>query len=346
MKKKTIMLFILFGLLTACSSTITTAQPSPSRSNTESPRPTLTLTLTPIFQQSQIAGRQSTAAVGLTQVADRLATVTARIMTGTASAPTPNYVATYEALEVAVMASSTPQIIDTYSSPDGQFLAQVVRYDCVQVSNEGENAYEQLKLVQEKYGSEKVVNDQLQFCGGIGAYGLGGLFWSPGGRYFYYTASKYGVPDGDFCELWVRDMFRVDAISGIVDCTPGMGELMADDKTMIIPGKGEFILWDLDTGEMERIPYKVPDAHLISYQLSPARNSLVYIQTENCAGFPGKSYLVILDFAILKQTLLLEIENPPLVSVTWETSQMLTLWESGPIALQYDLVTDELQPIK
>jgi len=267
-------------------------------------------------------------------------------MTATASAPTPNYVATYEALEVAVMASSTPQIIDTYSSPDGQFLAEIIRYDCVRVGNEGENAYEQLKLIQEKYTSKNVVADQLQFCGGIGAYGLGGLFWSPGGRYFYYTASKYGVPDGDFCELWVRDMFRVDAITGIIDSTPGMGELMADDKTMIIPGKGEFVLWDLDIGEMERIPYKVPDAHPISYQLSPARNSLVYIQTESCAGFPGKSYLVILDFATFKQTLLLEAENPPLVSVTWETSQMLTLWESGPIALQYNLVTGELQPIK
>lgn len=316
----------------------------PSFPFTETFRPNLTLTPTPQTQQTEIAAQRATAAAGLTQLAGRWTSATARILSATASAPTPDWVAIQQELSAAVMTASTPKIIETHLSHDGQLRAEVVRYDCVQVSGVDENAYEQLKIVRVNDGTETVIADQLQYCGGLGAAGLGGLFWSPSGRYFYFTSSKGGVPDGCCCDFWVRNMSRVDVNNGTVEVTPGMGELLSDGTTTVIPGTDEFILWDLDGGEIDRVPYKIPDALLITFRLSPDKNSLVYLQAENCAGSPGKSYLVYWDFAAFQHTLLLEAENPPLVNIIWETPVQLTLWDADSKQWEFDLVTGELIP--
>lgn len=73
-------------------------------------------------------------------------------------------------------------------------------YDCVPVGAVEENAYEQLKLIQIDNSVAKIVDNQLRSCGGLGAFGLAGLFWSPNSSYFYYTNAREGVPDG--CGYW------------------------------------------------------------------------------------------------------------------------------------------------
>jgi hypothetical protein len=347
LKKFTIFLIVFACLwLTACTHVVPLTESAlpPSPPFTGTPSPTLTLTPTPHFQQTRIAAQQVIAAEALTQMANSWATATARIYNATASAPTPDWVPTQQALIAAIMTSNIPKIIETHLSTDGQLRAVVVRYDCVQVSGVDENAYEQLKIVRVNDGTEMVIADQLQSCGGIGASGLGGLFFSPSGRYFYFTTAKGGVPDGCCCDLWVRNMYRADVNTGYIENTPGTGELMVDGKTIVIPGKGEFILWDLDEGEIERVPYKNPDAYLICFRLSPDKDSLVYLQADNCLGSPGKSYLVYWDFATFQQALLLDVENPPLVNVIWESPDQLTLWDADSNEWQFDLVTKELIP--
>jgi WD40-like Beta Propeller Repeat len=332
--------------LVACKKAATPAYSTFKSTATLSATPRFTLTPTPPSnsQQTQITSSRMTAAAGLTQAANRQATMTAGVMTATASAPTYDYVATDEALKVAVMTSTPPKTIETYPSPDGQYVVEVIRFDCIQIGSDNANAYEQLKLVRVKDGSEKVVMDQLQYCGGVGSYGLGGLFWSPDGRYFYFTGSKYGVPDGGLCEIFVRSMFRIDPGAGILEYTPGWGKITADHKTMIIPSEGEFVLWDLDAGEVGRIPYKIPDAYLTNYELAPDKESLVYIQTENCVDPHSKSYLVKLDLATLEQDLLLEADNPPLSGVSWENPDQLIIYKVGPSEWVYDLTTGKLTP--
>ena len=338
-----ILLAILY--LAACSQVV---QPSltvlpTSPPSTNIPRQVLTSTSTPEPRQTQVDPQRATAAAALSQVANRYASATAKVLSATINAPTPDWQATYQALPPTIMAATAPSIIETHPSPDGQFRAEVVRYDCVLVGEVDENAYEQLKIIQISDGSETVVADQLQSCGGIGAYGLGGLFWSPDGRYFYFTNSKEGVPDGDFCELWVRSMSRVDITTGVIEVTPGIGELLADSKTMVIPGRGEFILWDLDEGEKMRLPFMFPGAVLANYQLSPDKTSLVYLQAEYCAGMPGKTHLVYWDIATAQQTLLLEANDPPLTGFKWEIPSELTLWYTDSTQRQFDLTT--LQPV-
>jgi hypothetical protein len=343
LNKITCFLIVFTALcLAACKQVI---PPTPtnlptSLPNTNTPRPALTLTLTPTSAQTQIDPKRATAAAALTQIANR----TAESLSATINAPTPDWQATYQALPAVVMAATKPSIIETHSSPDGQFRAEVVRYDCVLVGGVDENAYEQLKIIRISDGSETIVADQLQNCGGIGAYGLGGLFWSPDGRYFYFTSSREGVPDGDFCELWVRSMSRVDVTTGVIEVTPGLGEFLADGRTMVIPGRGGFILWDLDEGKKMRLPFMFPGAVLADYQLSPDKTSLVYLQRDNCAWMPGKTDLVLWDTATALQTLLLEADDPPLTGFEWEIPSELTLWYADSTQQKFNLVTGEFTP--
>ena len=152
----------------------------------------------------------------VTQVADRLVTRTGSFTQPSISTPDPAWSATQQFLSTAVMAASSPEIVQTHVSPDRQFRAEVVRYDCVPVSGPDEVAYEQLKIVRLSDGTEAIISDQLKYCGGLGAAGLGGLFWSPDGRYFYFTISSEGVPDGCCCDLWDTnsDSWQYDLVTG------------------------------------------------------------------------------------------------------------------------------------
>jgi hypothetical protein len=99
---------------------------------------------------------------------------------------TPDTPATIAALE-------RPNLLESYPSPDESWWAEVIRYDCVETDEGQEMAMDVLWLVRPGW-QETVVDRQVQYAG-LGAPGLGGLFWSPEGRYFYYTTAR-GGPDG------------------------------------------------------------------------------------------------------------------------------------------------------
>lgn len=94
------------------------------------------------------------------------------------------------------MTTSLPRPHASYSSPDNQWRVDIIIYDCVQVAGGVDsNAYEQLNLFEVSTGATQVIDSQLQNCGGLGAAGLDGRFWSSNSQYFYYKDARVGVPD-------------------------------------------------------------------------------------------------------------------------------------------------------
>lgn len=118
--------------------------------------------------------------------------------------PTPD--PTTQAIIAAVRGSSQPAST-AYASPDGAWRVVLANFACTPVGEQDIYAYETVSLVATD-GAATVVDGQLINCGGLGAYGFDGLFWSAESRYFYYTTAREGVPDG--CGDWQPPLRRVD----------------------------------------------------------------------------------------------------------------------------------------
>jgi hypothetical protein len=262
MKNAVIILGLITLLIPACSNSFirdtpaiaevissVTATPEPTVTLTPIPPPTLTSTFTP----------------GPTQPLS--------------ATPTPDLAAT-------VIALSQPRSHAAYPSPDGEWQAEVVIYECVQVNEESINAYEQLKLSRVSQGTEQVVDSQLLFCGGLGAYGLEGLFWSANNRYFYYTNAREGVPDG--CGYWQRPVIRVDVTNQQVEAL-GRGTVSPDGTKLATWQDRELVVWDANQGEIGRATAAVQDIGPGSIVWSPDSRALVYLQVASYCPLSGKS---------------------------------------------------------
>jgi hypothetical protein len=99
--------------------------------------------------------------------------------------PTPD--PTTQAIIAAVRGSSQPAST-AYASPDGAWRVVLANFACTPVGEQDIYAYETVSLVATD-GAAAVVDSQLINCGGLGAYGFDGLFWSADSRYFYYTTA-------------------------------------------------------------------------------------------------------------------------------------------------------------
>ena len=134
-----------------------------------------------------------------------IVTSTAAPTAANQNSPTPNYPAT-------ITTSKTPQAPALFRSPDGKWQAQVVVYSCSATPAENEMGYDELRIKNLDTGQEVLADSQIQFCGGLGAYGLEGFFWSKDSRRFYYTDARQGVPDGG--GNWARPYLFFDTVSG------------------------------------------------------------------------------------------------------------------------------------
>ena len=240
-----------------------------------------------------------------------------------------------------VVAISQPKVFASYPSPDGQWRAEIIIYDCVQVSEGDANAYEQLKLIRVDTGGEKIIDSQLQNCGGLGAYGLGGLFWSPNSRYFYYTDAREGVPDG--CGYWERPIIRLDVTNQISKGLGG-GPLSPDGAKIATWQGQELVVWDISQGELARAQAAVPDAMPGPIAWSPDSQALVYLQTTSDCPPSGKSYVVRLDLPGLEPTLLLKSETPSFGGVIWDALDRIRLYDDASKQWGFDLDTGTLTP--
>ena len=217
-----------------------------------------------------------------------------------------------------VTASSEPRVASSDLSPDGLWRVEVLVYDCTPVGDGDEFAYEQLRLVTVDSSAVREAASQLRACGGLGAFGLEGLYWSGNSRYFYYTDAREGVPDG--CGYWERPVIRLDVDS--LELVPVGGGPRSPDETWLATWQGrELVVWDLDGGEMARIQAAVPDAPIGPLVWSPDSRSLVYIQVASECPLSGASYVVRLALPDL-QPVVCWNPQPPLSGALSGTRRM------------------------
>lgn len=276
--------------------------------------------------------------------------------------PTPDYIATADFADIAtadfietasinaIISTVQPVALAKYPSPDGKWRVEVIRYDCINYSYEdyiGIIAYEQLKLINLSAGTEKIVDDQGQACDGIGTYGFEGLYWSPSNRYYYYTDARDGSPGG--CGNYVAfPIYRLDTVTWETIMVGGAH--ISPDKTKLALWQGyqdhEVVIWDLDEGEVGRVPGLISNTLNGQISWSPDSQSLVYLQTtSDCAQDYGKTYIMRLDLLNMSQSLLFEYDSPGFGWVSWDTSGQISLRDGVGAKWVYNLLSEELRPI-
>jgi hypothetical protein len=264
---------------------------------------------------------------------------------------TPDDVATQHAIETAsiqtLVSTVEPITLATFPSPDGKWRVEVIRYDCINYTYQDYKAiiaYEQLKLVNLNDGTEKIVDDQPQACDGIGMAGLGGLYWSPNNRYFYYTDAREGYPEtcGNYA---VPPIYRLDTLKQ--ESIMLGGAHLSPDRTKLAMWEWqehEIVIWDLDQGEIGRVPGLVSNTLDGQISWSSDSQSLVYLQTTfDCAQDYGKTYVTRLDLPDLSQSLLLEYDSPGFGWLNWDAPNRIRLRDGIGKNWTYNLVTKEFK---
>lgn len=322
--KKLILVFILMLIISGC-------RPSTPQV------PTPTSTFIPI-----------TPRLFATYTSNPTATFTPIPTNSPAKSPTPTFIPTPSptaVLAALVMATQQPILFASYPSPDGMWRMDIIIYDCIKVQEDAdENAYEQLLLVDPPSEDGQVAAEQLQYCGGLGAYGFDGRYWSPNSRYFYYTDARQGLPDG--CGYWVPPLSRYD-IAFAKNEYLGSGSLSPDGSKVAAWNTTELslMIWDVNDGEIARYSPLNPVAQVGPIAWSPDSQKLVYLQADSWCPLSGTSYLMLVDVANHEQTLRVDSENPTFGSVEWNTEQELRLIDVNGIEWQYDLLSRELSRV-
>lgn len=257
---------------------------------------------------------------------------------------TPDFDATAAAIAGAVMTASPPRLYDSYLSPDEQWRVDIMIYDCVQLTaGTDPNAYEELRLIEVSTGDVKVMDSQLLNCGGLGAFGLEGRFWSPNSRYFYYTDARESWPDGG-CGYWERPLIRLDLADQSIQRLDG-GPLSPDGTKLAMWEGTNIVIWDLDDGEIARAPAQLEAGFRGPIAWSPDGESLVYLQTEEDCNPFARSYMIRLELPELNADLLLESESLAFTRVTWDDPDRieLTSWDGN--TWRYEFESGELEPV-
>lgn len=223
----------------------------------------------------------------------------------------------------AVIAGATPETAGPFPAPDGARRAEIAIWPCRQVAPDTLMAYEELRLVDGD--TVRIADQQLINCGGAGAFGLEGRFWSPGGRYFYYTNAREGFPGG--CGFWQPPLLRVDAESGAIEIFGG-GPLSPDGRLVAYWDLLDLVVRDLDGDELARLPAIAPDQPLGPIVWSPDSTALAYLQAPAICG-GGGAIVGHVDLATTTATPLVNQPDPPLVEITWPTADTLLLTAEG-----------------
>jgi WD40 repeat protein len=244
-----------------------------------------------------------------------------------------------------VISIQQPELYASYLSPDGMWRMDITIYSCVKVG-EGmdELAYEKLTLIDLASGEELLADEQLQNCGGVGAYGFAGRFWSPNSRYFYYTNAQQGFPDG--CGYWDAPLSRFD-IASLENEYLGAGTLSPDGSKLATwdGGKQALVIWDVDYGELSRFTPVSDILDMGPVVWSPDSRSLVYIQVESWCPVSGKSLLAKVDASGYTQSLVLESDDPTFAGAEWDDMDILSLFDQDGKAWRFNLLTGELAPV-
>jgi hypothetical protein len=242
------------------------------------------------------------------------------------------------------MAAATPESLQVFTSPDQSWRAEIVRYECTMVSEaDGELAYE-LLLLTGPDGEVIPASQQLQYCGGLGASGINGLFWSPDGKYFYFDMAREGVPDGLPCGYWHTGKSRVNMETLEVEVLPGKGLVTPDGFGLLLVSEPDFILWNLTQGEVGRSVHPYPGLSVKSIAFSTDDSQAVYVLREDCIQPGADSVVVVLNLADLTHTIVLESSAPSILRATWGSDDSIFLVDFDHGSFELSLSTGEITP--
>ena len=241
-------------------------------------------------------------------------------------------------LPATLIAAETPMINEFSTSPDGKLYAEVIRYDCTPTTDDGQaNAYEALRLVRRDDSGEKMIADQVQSCGGLGAFGLGALWWSKDNRFLYFSQAAQGVPDG-LCSYWERPLNAYNLESG-ESYNLAQGPLTPDQQTIAFWDRGGFavVLWNVENGEAGHFSAVEAGWSYGPIAWSPDGKKLAYLETQEWCYPWGETVLVLVDPASGEQSLLLRSNDPSFSGLEWGEANVLSLHDENDQVWQYDL---------
>jgi hypothetical protein len=222
-----------------------------------------------------------------------------------AGPPTPTPLPPSQAERVEILRQQEPVVVERAESPDGQWTAEVRRWECRPFAEYEENALEELILTR-RGEAERQVEEQFINCGGIGTWGLGDLRWTADSRYLYYTVEREGVPGGyGSCLGWDRSRFRLEVMSGERESLT-YGVLAPDGERWAMRQEGELVIWSFEGGEESRISAPEERRLFFVVEWMPDGRSLVYsLASEQCMPF-GPISLWRLDLESGRSTRLVE----------------------------------------
>jgi hypothetical protein len=243
-----------------------------------------------------------------------------------------------EAIAATLVAGNTRTVRDSIQSPNGNWVAEVLAYDCAAVEVAGEdNALDILHVTNTRTAEARVVEQQVISCGGLGASGLSIRSWSRNSRYLYYTDGAFGMPEG--CGWWVPPTKRLNASDWSIDDL-GNGPWSADGEMLATWQASSLLISSTEEGDIARIQPIEP--RMIAGQIawSPAATALVYLQSElDC--YPWRNTLLAyVDVTTQSSRLLFESEAPSFVWVQWNEPNTLILRDQDDNEWVYDLASD------
>lgn len=219
----------------------------------------------------------------------------------------------------------------------------MIIYDCVPLSEVLSFASEHLLLISAEGDEPVVIDSQLQSCGGLRAYGLDVLFWSPGGRYLYTTNAREGVPDG--CGHYQQPVIRTDTTHWQAEYLGG-GPRSPDGARLAVWKSRTLSVWDLDEGEIGRVPAADADLEIGPIAWAPYGQSLVYVQVDSYCPLRGPSAVIRVDLPTLATGLLTRAESAGYGAVAWETPGKIRLLDESGQWWVFDLAKGELELVR
>jgi hypothetical protein len=238
-----------------------------------------------------------------------------------------------------VRTQSRAQVLSAQESPDGRLRAEVLTYACTPVEGEGEYALDELVVETIASGERWLAAEQTQACGGLGAFGLQVLFWSPGSRLLYYTTAREGVPDG--CGFWLAPFSVADTRSRRTDELGG-GVLSPDGRSLALWQASDLVVWHLDEGETARFPLAVQELPPGPIAWAPDRTALAYLQFGGGCQPEAPSHLVRVDLGSHVAQTLLTSSDPILGGLDWKEAGVITLWDTAGQRWEYTLAQSRL----
>jgi len=255
-------------------------------------------------------------------------------------AATPAATATPD-LAAAVMRVEAPRILGTFPSPDGTKTAEVLVYDCVASGGEV-LAYDVLRLKQVGRTGSIDVATQLQYCEGLGAHGLQGLFWSPNSRYFYFTDAREGGPDGG-CAVWFGSKARFDGETGQVEQLGGAVP-SPDGLRLAAWIRDGLAVWSIDEPSPMVFTVDLEGTSPGQIAWSPDGTAVATVLMADPCPPWGRSTVLLHSLADGSSRILLESDAPAIGGVEWADGGRLRLIDADGAAWTFDLADGTLAP--